>query len=446
MAVVTVGGTSPGTLYVHVDHLGSVDVLTNESGTPVEKRSYDPFGQRRNPAWGGPVQASFPNLTTVGFTGQEADNELGLVNMKGRMYDPKVGRFLTTDPVVSDPLSSQHWNPYSYVGNNPLNFVDPTGFEGEDKQPRPDPDEFAKDPEVQRILAEGCHHGDECAGFVKTGEGPRRGSLADPAAGWVPKPVSDVDVSQAMAALGARLAPNDVSTNGSGSGDWSQHPFVQLFGGFGAGVALGVVPFAGLGRTTGGEDGRLGAREPGGPAGARRRADRRRDDRGVRRGDGRGSRRLRDEDGHRGRHRGADDGDLGGDRGRRDRQRRGGDPGVARPLGRGSGGIRANAAKGAAWEQQVVDTKEKTDANVVQQLTVKTNSGVRTRVDIASRDASGSPKLTEAKSSATAPLTRNQRAAFPEIARSGGTVVGQGKPGFPGGTQIPPTTVDIVRP
>jgi hypothetical protein len=79
-------------------------------------------------------------------------------------------------------------------------------------------------------------------------------------------------------------------------------------------------------------------------------------------------------------------------------------------------------------------------------VTIKTNNGVRVRLDFASRDAAGNLKLTEAKSSPTAPLTRNQRAGFPEIAKAGGTVVGQGKPGVPGGTQIPPTNVDIVRP
>jgi RHS repeat-associated protein len=128
---VTVGGTTPGTLYVHVDHLGSVDVLTDGSGSAVEHRSYDPFGARRNPVWGQPPPASFTSLTTDGYTGQESDSELGLVNMKGRVYDPKAGRFLTTDPLVSDLLSAQSWNAYSYVTNNPLNFTDPTGFDEE---------------------------------------------------------------------------------------------------------------------------------------------------------------------------------------------------------------------------------------------------------------------------------------------------------------------------
>ena len=62
------------------------------------------------------------------------------------------------------------------------------------------------------------------------------------------------------------------------------------------------------------------------------------------------------------------------------------------------------------------------------------------------RDSAGDIKCTECKSSAIAPSTKNQAAAFPEIQSSGGTVVGKGKPDFPGGTKIPPTTVDIVRP
>jgi hypothetical protein len=48
--------------------------------------------------------------------------------MRGRMYDPTLRRFLTTDPVVAEPLFGQSYNPYSYVNNNPVNRIDPTGF------------------------------------------------------------------------------------------------------------------------------------------------------------------------------------------------------------------------------------------------------------------------------------------------------------------------------
>ncbi|WP_236644811.1 RHS repeat-associated core domain-containing protein [Sorangium cellulosum] len=131
VAIVTRGGSEPGTRYVHVDHLGSVDALTDEDGDVIERRSYDPFGQRRSPVWGEPTPASFSSETTRGFTGHEGDDELGLVNMKGRIYDPRLGRFLTTDPIVQAPLSGQSWNPYSYVRNSPLDHVDPSGFQEE---------------------------------------------------------------------------------------------------------------------------------------------------------------------------------------------------------------------------------------------------------------------------------------------------------------------------
>ena len=67
-------------------------------------------------------------------------------------------------------------------------------------------------------------------------------------------------------------------------------------------------------------------------------------------------------------------------------------------------------------------------------------------MDIVARDAGGAIKCTECKASPTASLTPNQKIAHPEIARSGGVVVGAGKPGFPGETIIPAQIVDVVRP
>lgn len=84
--------------------------------------------------------------------------------------------------------------------------------------------------------------------------------------------------------------------------------------------------------------------------------------------------------------------------------------------------------------------------DTAQEITIKTASGVKTRMDIVSRDAAGAIKCTECKGSATAPLTGNQKVAHPEIMQSGGVVVGQGKPGFPGGTIISAQKVDVVRP
>ncbi len=56
------------------------------------------------------------------------DDDLGLVNMQGRMCDPRLGRFLSPDPIVQAPLNAQSYNRYAYVFNNPLRFTDPSGF------------------------------------------------------------------------------------------------------------------------------------------------------------------------------------------------------------------------------------------------------------------------------------------------------------------------------
>ena len=51
------------------------------------------------------------------------------------MYDPKLRRFLTPDPVIAEPLSSQNYNPFSYVQNRPLAFTDPSGFQQQSAGP-----------------------------------------------------------------------------------------------------------------------------------------------------------------------------------------------------------------------------------------------------------------------------------------------------------------------
>ncbi|WKZ13596.1 MAG: RHS repeat-associated core domain-containing protein [Gammaproteobacteria bacterium] len=63
------------------------------------------------------------------WPGHEHLDNLSLVHMNGRVYDPKLGRFLSADPLLGDPGNPQSLNPYSYVGNKPLSLTDPTGFE-----------------------------------------------------------------------------------------------------------------------------------------------------------------------------------------------------------------------------------------------------------------------------------------------------------------------------
>ena len=66
--------------------------------------------------------------TTDGFTGHEMLDDFGLIHMNGRVYDPAIGRFLSADPFVQAPENSQSFNRYSYVMNNPLSLVDPSGY------------------------------------------------------------------------------------------------------------------------------------------------------------------------------------------------------------------------------------------------------------------------------------------------------------------------------
>ncbi|MCP3097667.1 FG-GAP-like repeat-containing protein [Myxococcus sp. K15C18031901] len=117
--------------YLHTDHLGSVESVTGSGGAIVGRYKYDPFGLRKNASNPALPHAGGALASQLGFTGHEEDDDLGLVNMKGRMYDPRLGRFLSPDPIVQAPLFSQSLNRYSYVLNNPLTLTDPTGLSAE---------------------------------------------------------------------------------------------------------------------------------------------------------------------------------------------------------------------------------------------------------------------------------------------------------------------------
>ena len=119
---------SRSTLYYHSDYVGSPEVLTDAAGLVVERRSYNAFGQLRSPDWAAGAASLPDGARPVGYTGHEDDQELGLVDMKGRLFDPAIARFTTADPLVQNPSASQSLNRYAYVFNNPLKFTDPTGY------------------------------------------------------------------------------------------------------------------------------------------------------------------------------------------------------------------------------------------------------------------------------------------------------------------------------
>lgn len=114
------------TRYLHKDHLGSTDVITDENGVVVERLSFDPHGKRRQADWQD-ATSTIASVTIKGYTGHEMDDEAGLVNMRARLYDPVLGRFITPDTVIQFPESTQGYNRYSYTDNNPVSRHDVDG-------------------------------------------------------------------------------------------------------------------------------------------------------------------------------------------------------------------------------------------------------------------------------------------------------------------------------
>jgi len=128
--------------YFLTDHLGSVLSVAEEAGGLFNRLSYDPWGRRRgqhgedDPAG----TTSFGSLNNSqdhsGYTGQEQLDHLALVHLNGRVYDPVIGRMISADPTVPDADDAQQYNRYTYVLNNGLAFIDPTGFSTSDAERR----------------------------------------------------------------------------------------------------------------------------------------------------------------------------------------------------------------------------------------------------------------------------------------------------------------------
>jgi RHS repeat-associated protein len=121
--------------YVHDGPLGSPHTITDENATVQAQHEYEPYGARF--VVGGLPPGADPAEVTTGFTGHEHDDETGLIYMRGRMYDPGSGRFLTPDPLIPGVFQIESLNPYVYVQNSPTNFVDPSGYDHHCESPTP---------------------------------------------------------------------------------------------------------------------------------------------------------------------------------------------------------------------------------------------------------------------------------------------------------------------
>jgi RHS repeat-associated protein len=121
-------GNADTTFFVYTDYLGSLRCITDSAGNIRQRLSFDAWGNRRNPLTGA-VDTTIAKtlLFARGYTGHEHLDELGLINMNGRVYDPALGMFISADNYVQAPDNTQNFNRYAYCVNNPLMYSDPSG-------------------------------------------------------------------------------------------------------------------------------------------------------------------------------------------------------------------------------------------------------------------------------------------------------------------------------
>lgn len=110
------GGTTYTLTYEHTDALHSPTYETNAAGSLTRVERYTPFGEPSDGTYSqGP-----------GFTGHVTDAATGLTYAQQRYYDPVLGRFLSTDPVLADNKGGS-FNRYWYANDNPYRFTDRDG-------------------------------------------------------------------------------------------------------------------------------------------------------------------------------------------------------------------------------------------------------------------------------------------------------------------------------
>jgi RHS repeat-associated protein len=122
--------------YWHKGNLGSTVATTNAAGVVLGRYSYDPFGKRRDitgkyDPWGNLVidwgESGANAGPDRGFTGHEHLDDVGIIHMNGRLYDPLIGRMMQADSYIQAMADMQNFNRFTYAMNNPLRYTDPSG-------------------------------------------------------------------------------------------------------------------------------------------------------------------------------------------------------------------------------------------------------------------------------------------------------------------------------
>lgn len=121
------GVSNQNYLYLHRDYQSSILAITNQAGSIVEKRLFDPWGEIIKVEDGAGNALTGLTILDRGYTGHEHLQSVGIINMNGRLYDPNLHRFLQPDNNIQNPFNTQNYNRYGYVLNNPLKYTDPSG-------------------------------------------------------------------------------------------------------------------------------------------------------------------------------------------------------------------------------------------------------------------------------------------------------------------------------
>jgi RHS repeat-associated protein len=102
--------------FIHGDQSGSTVLITDDAGQEVGRAHYEPFGET--------FSSTIPmTLTERLFSGQVLDSSTGLYYYgNGRYYDPSIGRYISPDPYLDAPFSSQRLDRYNFGFNNPLRY------------------------------------------------------------------------------------------------------------------------------------------------------------------------------------------------------------------------------------------------------------------------------------------------------------------------------------
>ncbi|MGM8229185.1 RHS repeat domain-containing protein, partial [Cellvibrio sp. ARAG 10.3] len=165
--------TANDTQYLHGDHLGSTEAITNALGQFVSRMSFSTWGERQKADWKpGPLTSTelitYNAITTNGYTGHDQLDNHNLIHMGGRIYDPNLGRFLSADLFIQSPYNTQSFNRYSYTFNNPLSYTDPSGYLNNKSGKSPFQQDFNHrfQQAISEVLVEGSRRDQQLAHFA----------------------------------------------------------------------------------------------------------------------------------------------------------------------------------------------------------------------------------------------------------------------------------------